>query len=132
METAKKKILIVDDEVALTRMLKLSLEKKGNYEVREENRARRAVDAAREFMPDLIVLDVVMPDMDGGDVAAKMQRDPSLRDIPIIFLTAIVPRQEAAGNGTLNRGGYLFVPKPVSLEALTRLIDEHTGGQKKN
>ena len=64
----KKRILIIDDEAGFTRMVKLNLEKTGQFEVREENKATYALAAAREFKPDLIILDVIMPTMDGGDV----------------------------------------------------------------
>src|SRR5258706_15639749 len=83
-----KKILVVDDEVTITRLLKLNLEKTGAYVVREENRGAKAYAAAREFKPDLILLDVMMPDLDGGEVAAQLQADPLMKGIPIIFLTA--------------------------------------------
>jgi len=84
----RKKILVVDDEVSLTRMLKRNLEATGRYEVCEENFGARALEAARAFGPDLIVLDVMMPDADGGEVASRLGEDPRLRDVPVIFLTA--------------------------------------------
>ena len=78
----KKRILIIDDEASFTRMVKLNLEKTGAFEVREENLALEAVATARAFKPDLILLDVIMPTMDGGDVAAQIQKDRVLRDTP--------------------------------------------------
>jgi len=120
----KKRILIIDDEASFTRMVKLNLEKTGDFEVREENRAAFAVTAAREFKPDLILLDVIMPTMDGGDVAAQIQKDRHLRDTPIIFLTATVSKREA-GAGGLNSGGSLFLAKPVSLDHLITCINEN-------
>jgi CheY-like chemotaxis protein len=120
----KTRILIIDDEPSFTRMVKLNLEKTGAFEVREENKATYALAAAREFRPDLILLDVIMPTMDGGDVQARIQNDPNLRGVPIIFLTATVSRREA-GAGVLSSGGALFLPKPVSLEALIKCINEH-------
>ena len=68
----KKKILVVDDEAGLTRMIKANLERTGKYEVRTENMGSRAMAAAREFRPDLMFLDVMMPDMSGDDVAARL------------------------------------------------------------
>lgn len=120
----KKRILIIDDEQSFTRMVKLNLEKAGDFEVREENRATSAVASAREFKPDLILLDVIMPSMDGGDVAAQIQNDRLLRGTPVIFLTATVSRREA-GSAGLNSGGSLFIAKPVSVEALVKCINEH-------
>src|SRR4026207_408556 len=82
----KKRILIIDDEVSFARMVKINLEKTGMFEVRVENRAAAALPAAREFRPDLVLLDVIMPTMDGGDVAKQIKRDRTLRGTPIIFL----------------------------------------------
>jgi CheY-like chemotaxis protein len=120
----KKRILIIDDEASFTRMVKLNLEKTGSFEVREENRATYAVAAAREFKPDLILLDVIMPAMDGGDVAAQIRTDRHLKGTPIVFLTATVSQREA-GEGGLNSGGSLFLAKPVSLENLIHCINEN-------
>ena len=120
----KKRILIVDDEVPFTRMVKLNLEKTGDFEVRAENRASGAVNAAREFKPDLILLDVIMPGMDGGDVRNQFKRDRALKQTPLIFLTATVSKREA-GEGGFNSGGELFLAKPVSVENLIACINEH-------
>jgi DNA-binding response OmpR family regulator len=120
----KKRILIVDDEVSFARMVKLNLEKTGAFEVRTENKATYALAAAREFKPDLIILDVIMPNLDGGDVSNQFKRDRTLRNTPIIFLTATVSKREA-GEGGLNSGGALFLAKPVSVETLVARINEH-------
>src|SRR5262245_36878158 len=120
----KKRILIVDDEVSFARMVKLNLEKTGAFEVRTENKASYALAAAREFKPHLIILDVIMPNMDGGDVSNQIKRDRNLRDTPIIFLTATVSKREAGEDG-LNSGGALFLAKPVSVEVLVARINEH-------
>lgn len=119
----KKRILIVDDEVSFTRMVKLNLEKSGAFEVRAENKATSALPAAREFKPDLIILDVIMPGMDGGDVSNQIKRDRNLRETPIIFLTATVSKREA-GEGGLSSGGELFLAKPVTVENLIHRINE--------
>ncbi|MBK7998062.1 MAG: response regulator transcription factor [Verrucomicrobia bacterium] len=121
---AKKKVLVIDDEVSFARMVKLNLEKTGEFEVRVENRAMFALATAREFLPDLILLDVIMPSMDGGDVSKQIKRDRNLKNTPIIFLTATVSKREA-GEGGLNSGGELFLAKPVSVEALIACIHEH-------
>ena len=99
-----KRILVVDDEPGVTRNLKLTLESGGGYEVLSENHAANALTAARIFRPDLILLDVMMPDMDGGDVAARLRADPLLRDTPIIFLTALVSNEETDGHEMLSGG----------------------------
>lgn len=120
----KKRILIIDDEAGFTRMVRINLEKTGQFEVREENHAGHALAAAREFKPDLILLDVIMPTMDGGDVAAIINKDRQVGRVPIIFLTATVSQREAGSEG-LNSGGSLFLAKPVSVEYLIERILEH-------
>ena len=89
----KKRILVVDDEPEITFMVKLNLEQTGRYEVRTENLGRRAIEAAREFRPDLILLDVMMPDMLGSEIAEQLQADPKLRAIKFVFLTAMVTKE---------------------------------------
>ena len=123
MEPIKKRIFIVDDESGFTRLLKLTLERTGRYVVREENDGTVAWLAAREFKPDLIFLDIVMPKIDGGDVAQQIRSDPALAHVPIIFLTAIVSARETARE----IGGFPFLAKPVSLDAITACIEEHLG-----
>ncbi len=120
----RRRILVVDDEASFARMVKMNLEKSGGFHVRVENAAVAALPAAREFKPDLILLDVIMPNMDGGDVARQIKRDRNLKNTPIIFLTASVSKREA-GEGGLNSGGELFLAKPVSVEALIACINEH-------
>jgi CheY-like chemotaxis protein len=121
-----KRILIVDDESGFTRLLKLTLERTGRYEVREENDGTRAIQTAREFQPDLILLDIMMPYADGGDIAARMRKDPRFDAVPIIFLTAIVSPSEA-GQHSGEFGGFSFLAKPISIETLTKCLDENLG-----
>ena len=123
---SKKKILIIDDEVGFTRMVKLNLEKNGEFDVREVNQAPAAVGVAREFKPDLILLDVIMPAMDGGDIRARMQADSKLKDIPVIFLTATLSPRETAG-APQRSGGEQFLAKPVSFAVLLACIRQNLG-----
>ena len=118
----KKRILVVDDEVALTRMVKLNLERTGDYEVRTENKGAMAVPAAREFKPDLILLDVMMPGMTGDEVAAELKEDPLLAKIKFIFVTAIVTKSETGETGS-KIGGNVFLAKPVKAQELIDAIE---------
>ncbi len=93
----KRRILLVDDEVSTTRALALYLTENGNCDVRVENVGSHAVATAREFRPDLIFLDIVMPDADGGALAAEIQADPTLQGTPLVFLTALVSQRETRG-----------------------------------
>ncbi len=121
---AKKKILIVDDEETYARMMKLVLEQTGLYEVDYESRALNAVAKARAFLPNIILLDVVMPGLDGGDVANRIQADPQLRGTPVVFLTALVGQKESL-NGPVARAGNLFLGKLASDAELFKCIEEN-------
>jgi len=119
---SKKRILVVDDETSITRLLKLNLEQTGNYEVREENSGARVLASALEFKPDLILLDVMMPDVDGGDVAASLRQNPGLRKTPLVFLTAIVNKEElGASEGKI--GGELYIAKPLDVKGVISVIE---------
>ena len=119
-----KRILVVDDEPSVTRKLKLNLESGGGYDVFAENHAGNALAAARIFRPDLILLDVIMPGMDGGDVAARLRADPLLRDTPVIFLTALVSNEETDGHEMVS-GGETFLAKPVDIGELKKSLEDH-------
>jgi CheY-like chemotaxis protein len=120
-----KRILVIDDEPGITRTMKVNLERNGAYTVCAENHADRALTTARQFQPDLIFLDVMMPEMDGGAVAEQFKADADLKKVPLVFLTAIVTRQETGENGA-NIGGQTFIAKPLNLEVLTKCIEERT------
>jgi CheY-like chemotaxis protein len=119
----EKRILIVDNDANTTHLVKVLLERTGHYQVLEENDATKAHQSARNFRPDLILLDIVMPETDGGEVAARIQADPELHNTPIIFLTALVTRAEAKSG--LNIQGHPFLAKPVSIPELINAIEEH-------
>ena len=119
----KKRILLVDDEPGFTRMMKLNLEQNGAYEVKIENDGGRVLQTARAFRPDLIFLDVIMPDIDGGQVAANLRSDPTLRNTPIVFLTAVVSRNEVIAHGDYI-GGQTFLAKPVTVADMLQTIEK--------
>ena len=126
MKTEKKRILVVDDRASNTKLMKLYLEGTFKYVVREENNARAAISAAEEFHPHLILLDVMMPGMDGGELAACFQANPKLKAVPIVFLTAAVTKNEvAAAGGRL--GGFPFLAKPVVLLDVVACLKHHLG-----
>jgi CheY-like chemotaxis protein len=118
-----KRLLLVDDEEPFTRLVKLNLEQTGRYTVRIENDGAKALATAREFAPDLILLDVIMPDADGGEVAALIKADAALKAVPIIFLTAAVSQKELEGPSGMI-GGRMFIAKPVNKRSLIELIDQ--------
>jgi len=123
----KKRILVIDDEPSITRLLKLNLEQTNEYIVRAENQAADALAAAEEFHPDLILLDVMMPGVDGGQLASMFQADPKWKSVPIIFLTAAATRQEVRSRGG-RIGGLPFLAKPVDLSEVLVCLRHHLGG----
>jgi CheY-like chemotaxis protein len=122
-----RKILLVDDEAGFTQLLRMNLEKGGRYEVCIENDSTKALAAARDFHPDVILLDVVMPGMDGGDVQAALQNDPRLARIPVLMLTALVDSTELSEGAVAQAGSQMVLPKPVNLALLFRVLDEILG-----
>ena len=115
-----KRILIIDDEPQVTRGIRWNLEATKKYKVRELNVADSALATAREFKPDLIILDVMMPGKDGGQVASEIRESSDLKSIPIIFLTATIQPDEQGLHG-----GLPFLAKPVDLDELKACIEKH-------
>jgi CheY-like chemotaxis protein len=122
----KTRILVIDDESDFTSMLKATLEADGYYEVYEENDATCAVMTAHEVDPDLIVLDVMMPELDGSDVAARLREDRWFGDTPIIFLTSLVLGHEALP-GARAAKGQTYLPKSTPIERLIECIEMKMG-----
>lgn len=118
-----RKILIVDDNIALSRMLKLQLNELGGFTVRVENQSSHAMKTAYQFRPDVVILDVMMPEIDGGKLASMMQQDSILSTTPIIFLTGSV-RKEEVENRQGFVGGFPFLAKPVRLDELLEAINK--------
>ncbi len=119
----KRRILIVDNDRDTTHLVKILLERTGRYSVLEENDATKAHQSAQNFRPDLILLDVVMPETDGGEVAAQIQADPELRRTPVIFLTALVTETETKAG--LRIQGHPFLAKPINIPELINGIEEN-------
>lgn len=122
MPMNKTRILVVDDEPNLSGLVRLILEKTKRFEVRVENRSALALFVAREFQPNLILLDVNMPGKDGGEVARELGADPTLRAVPILFLTSLVSTSEA-GEREAVCAGMRFLAKPVKPEVLVESVD---------
>jgi two-component system, OmpR family, response regulator len=116
-----RRLLIIDNDKNTTHLVKILLEKTGRYLVLEEHNGARAHLTARNFRPDLILLDVVMPEIDGGEIAAQIQADPELHGTPIIFLTALVTRAEAKTG--LHIDGHPFLAKPINIQELISTIE---------
>lgn len=116
-------MLVIDDEKPFTKMVQLNLEGTGLYKVLTLNESRKAIQVAREFQPHIILLDVVMPEADGGDVANDLRIRTATKDIPIIFVSAMVSQKESH-SGFYESGGEHFLAKPVTTETLSGAIEE--------
>ena len=103
-------------------MWRTLLEKTGTYIVQEENRGSQAVQAARDFAPDLIVLDLNMPELDGTDVALSIAKDRDLQGTPILFMTSLVSEREAAQGKRID--GFPCVAKPTTVDRLVGSIEK--------
>jgi len=119
---AARRILIVDDNRPWAETLKLRLEEVADYEICIESDSRRAVTVGREFRPHCVLLDIQMPCLDGGDVAARYGRDPDLRHIPIAFLTGMLTEKEANARRK-DQHGQVFFPKMVNIPDLVKFIE---------
>jgi CheY-like chemotaxis protein len=125
IEPIKEKacILIIDNNRDFTHSAKLALERTGRYFVCEENDASKAHQTAQGLKPDLILLDIAMPETDGGEVAARIESDPTLHRTPIVFLTALVTKAETKSG--LQIQGHPFLAKPISIPDLITGIEEN-------
>lgn len=121
-DTNQPRILIVDDNPRFSHSARLILQESGQYVVCEENDAASAVETARSFRPDLILLDLVMPQLDGAEVAAQVESDWALHGVPIVFVTGLVTRDEARNGERID--GHRVVSKPVSSFDLLGAVEE--------
>jgi two-component system OmpR family response regulator len=119
MSTEKKKILVVEDEPDVAELLKERLELKG-YEVHVESLGREAVEHARVERPDLVVLDVMLPDVDGFTVGEELRKHYGSWTLPILMLTAKAQASDKLkGYGA---GGDAYLTKPYDARELLRTV----------
>ena len=118
------KVLAVDDDPVIQRLLEVNLEMEG-YEVRLASDGVEAVEVAREFLPDLILLDVMMPNKDGWEACADIKQDPNLADTPVIFLSARAQDADIERGTELGAAAYITKPfDPIDLlELIAELIE---------
>ena len=126
MKTKKKRILVVDDLASDSGLLKRYFQECHNYEVREENNPTAAVLAAESFEPDLIILDLLMPVMDGIQVAGAFEANAKLKSVPIVFLTAAITKEEVTAAGG-RIGKFPFLAKPIHLGEVAACMKQHLG-----
>lgn len=115
----KIRVLIVDDEILFAQSLCLNLMETGEFEAFVVNDPNAAVDTARCVDPDVILLDLIMPGMNGGQLRNRLKQDPELGDIPVILLTA---SKNWTSGMEIETGGDILLSKPVTLENLRRYL----------
>jgi len=123
----KKRILVVDDQPDITRLLKRGLEQTDDYSVREENDPGAALAAAEAFLPHLILLDVMMPGIDGGELASSLRANPKLKTVPIVFLTAAITKDEVAQREG-QAGGWPILAKPFLIPDVVACLEQQLSG----
>ena len=123
MEHKKIKILIIDDEEKIGQLLKKSLMEIANYEVMTSNDGRDGLLLAKQFQPDAILLDVVMPRISGDEVAYQLLEEPQTAKIPIIFMTGLIREEEANANSQ-QIGGRHSLAKPLHINQVVEKIKQ--------
>lgn len=113
------KILIIDDEPEITEIVQTFLENAG-YQVMVENSSVMGIERAKKGLPDLILLDIMMPFMDGYGVCNELKKNPATGNIPVVFLTGKDTRDDSGRSFKV--GGDMFIKKPFSCERLLEIV----------
>ena len=116
---ANKTILVVDDEQDILDLIEYNLKKEGFKVLKAEN-GEKGIEIAKEYKPDLVLLDIMMPKMDGLETVELIRKDEELKRTPVIFLTA--RSDEKTEIESLNKGGDDFITKPISTTKLVSRI----------
>jgi CheY-like chemotaxis protein len=118
----RKKVLLIDDEDDVCFFLKGNLELTGEFDVLTTTSGKEGIEFARGEKPDLILLDLNMPEMSGDEVAQILSDGSDTKAIPIVFITALITKGEVGNESMANIGGYNYVAKPVATEELVTVI----------
>ena len=114
------KVQVIDDEPEITEIVDEFLKSAG-FAVVTENSSIMGVERAKTYMPDVILLDIMMPGMDGYQICEELKRNPDTKDIPVVFLTGKDSREDH--NKSFSVGGDLFIKKPFSGDRLIEIIN---------
>lgn len=123
----RKKILLIDDEKDFLFFVKRNLENTGEFHVIEAASGKEGVEIAAEEKPDLILLDISMPEMSGEEVVKRLSKIPETKKTPVIFLTALVTKHEIEEGGISNIAGHRFIAKPIVTKQLVPAINTTLG-----
>jgi len=113
------KILVIDDEPEVLELVSEFLKREG-YDVMTEASSTKGIEKAKSFHPDLILLDIIMPKLDGYEVCKLLKKNESTKNIPVIFLTGKDVSEDH--HKSFQVGGDMFIKKPFSRESLTRIV----------
>jgi CheY-like chemotaxis protein len=119
----KPRILIVDNNSKFARNARLLLDRSGKYVACTVIDPRRALEIARSFKPDLLLVDLIMPQADGIEVAAQLEADWALHGVPIVFLTSLITTEEAKDGRRVY--GHRILPKPARSSELFELVEQN-------
>ena len=122
LDMGKRRVLVVDDEPAIVEMLVELLERDGRFEVQTAATGFDAGLRTKEFRPDIIVLDYMLPDINGNGVIRSIRSDPSVSDVKIIIVSGVVSREDV--EALLECGADDFMQKPFNIEQLVKRITE--------
>lgn len=118
------KVLCIDDDESFTRVLQNNLTRRGGYDVCLARTGDEGVNLARSLNPDIILLDLFMPGLCGGEVALNLRQDPVTEKIPVVFMSG----QLAPGDSSTNEGTFASYPtlsKPASIDDVIGSIEKH-------
>ncbi len=118
----KRKIMVVDDEPDDLKVLEKRLSEAG-YSVVAVSESKEVLSKAKKEMPDLILLDILMPGIDGAEIGRRLKDDPETKDIPVVFLTCLFTKKDEAAMGHVV-GGNIFIAKPYDHEGLLKEIEK--------
>ena len=119
----KARILIVDNNSQFARSARLLLGQSAKYVACSVVDPRRALETARSFKPDLVIVDLIMPQEDGPEVATQLEADWALHGVPIVFLTSLITAEEAEDGRRVY--GHRLLPKPASSSQLFKLVEQN-------
>jgi len=118
-KTKSAKILVIDDEAEITEIIETFLKDAG-YQVLIENSSVMGIERAKNFKPDLILLDIMMPFMDGYEVCDELKKNKETENIPVIFLTGKDAKSDEGRSFKV--GGDMYIKKPFSCDRLLEIV----------
>jgi CheY-like chemotaxis protein len=122
MSVPKTKILVIDDDPGVCEFLKLTLEKTRKYDVVVSTSGSEGLKLAEIYQPNLVLLDIMMPEMSGAEVAEKLVKNEKTCDIPIAFITGLLTKEDVEKRqGFIH--GFLFISKPVTPKQLVEQVE---------